>query len=195
VEGSQQVGNSASHEVCLFPWEEDLPGNPWEEVSDSSGEDFVEAPVIPPKADCCPTKAPSLIQKGFFGPRAAYSSPSGKDPKPVELIKNKELIADKVANMPTEGYPKEVIRTLNFAPVVGLSWGGEDKRMLNLLSEIEKEKRELAAPKVKGKRELKNLECSLNFEASGKRSSQAKCQRRQGSLGSKNVLSFPPEVQ
>jgi hypothetical protein len=195
LEGSQQVGNSASHEVCLFPWEEDLPGNPWEEVSDSRGEDFVEAPVIPPKADCCPTKAPSLIQKGFFGPRAAYSSPSGKDPKPVELIKNKELIADKVANMPTEGYPKEVIRTFNFAPVVGLSWGGEDKRMLNLLSEIEKEKRELAAPKVKGKRELKNLECSLNFEASGKRSSQAKCQRRQGSLGSKNVLSFPPEVQ
>jgi hypothetical protein len=32
VEGSQQVGNFATHEVCLFPWEEDLPANPWEEV-------------------------------------------------------------------------------------------------------------------------------------------------------------------
>jgi hypothetical protein len=37
----------------------------------------------------------------------------------------------------------------------------------NLFSEIEKEKREFAAPKVKGKRELKNLECSWNFEARG----------------------------
>jgi hypothetical protein len=37
----------------------------------------------------------------------------------------------------------------------------------NLFSEIEKEKREFVAPKVKGKRELKNLECSWNFEARG----------------------------
>jgi hypothetical protein len=43
--------------------------------------------------------------------------------------------------------------------------------MLNLLSKIEKEKWELAAPKVKGKRELENLECSFNVEASGQRSS------------------------
>jgi hypothetical protein len=67
--------------------------------------------------------------------------------------------------------------------------------MLNLLSKIEKEKRELAAPKVKGKEELKNLECSFNVEASGLRSSQAKCQCRRGFLGSKNAYSFPLEVQ
>ena len=98
-------------------------------------------------------------------------------------------------DIPVEGYSKEVIDTMNFASLVGLSWGGDDKRMLNLLSGIEKEKRKLAAPKVKGKMELKNLDCSLNVEASGWRSSQSKCQRRQGFLGSKNAFSFPPEVQ
>ena len=87
-----------------------------------------------------------------------------------QLLKNKELLAE-VVHIPAEGYSKEVIRMMNFAPVVGLSWGGDDKRMLNLLSKIEKEKRELAAPKVKGKRELKNLECYLNVEASYQRSS------------------------
>jgi hypothetical protein len=111
------------------------------------------------------------------------------------LIKNKELLVEVVADIPTEGYSKEVIHSMNFAPMVGLSWGGDDKRMLNLLSGIEKEKRELAAPKVKGKRELKNLDCSLNFEASGRRSSQAKCQLRRGFLGSKNAFSFPLEVR
>ena len=67
--------------------------------------------------------------------------------------------------------------------------------MIAHLSKIEKEKWKLAAPKVKGKRELKNLECSLNVEAIGQRSSQAKCQRRRGFLGSKIAYSFPPEVQ
>jgi hypothetical protein len=105
------------------------------------------------------------------------------------------LLAKVVANIPTEDYSKEVIRTMNFTPVVELSWGGDDKRMLNLLSGIEKEKRELVAPKVKGKRELKNLEYSLNIEASCQRSSQAKCQRTRGFLRYKNAFSFPLEVQ
>ena len=118
-----------------------------------------------------------------------------KDEVDKQLLKNKDLLAEVVADIPVEGYSKEVIDTMNFALVVGLYWGGDDKRMLNLLSSIEMEKGELAAPKVKGKRELKNLDYSLNFEASGRRSSQAKCQRRQGFLGSKNAFSFSPEVQ
>ena len=117
-----------------------------------------------------------------------------KDEISKQLLKNKELLAEVVADIPAEGYSKEVICTMNFAPVVGLSWGGDDKRLLNLLSKIEK-KRELAAPKVKGKRELKNLECSLNVETSGQRSSQAKCQHRRGFLGSKIAYSFLHEVQ
>jgi hypothetical protein len=99
-----------------------------------------------------------------------------KDEISRQLLKNKKILDEVVADIPAEGYSKEVISTMNFAPVVGLSWGGDDKRMLNLLSKIEKDKQELAAPKVKGKRELKNLECSFNVEVSGQRSSQAKCQ-------------------
>ena len=72
-----------------------------------------------------------------------------------------------MADIPVEGYYKEEIDTMTFAPVVGLSWGGDSKRLSNLFSVIEKEKWELAAPKVMGKRELKNLECSWNFEARG----------------------------
>jgi hypothetical protein len=117
-----------------------------------------------------------------------------KDGISKQLLKSKEILAKVVADIPAEGFSKEVIRMMNFAPVVGLSWGGDDKSMLNLLSKIEKEKWKLATPKVKGKRELKNLECSFNVEASGLRSSQAKCQRRRGFLGSKNAYSFPPEV-
>ena len=118
-----------------------------------------------------------------------------KDEVAKQLLKNKDLLAEVVADIPVEGYSKEVIDTMNFAPVVGLSWGGDDKRLSNLFSVIEKQKRELAAPKVKGKRELKNLVCTLNFEARGWRSSQVTCQRRRGFFGSKNAFSFPPEVQ
>jgi hypothetical protein len=166
---------------------------------------------------CAPEKALSLIQRGFFGPRAASPTSSrgssqgkgalssslpeisvlslgaaevGLNPtvsksevvyarrvkKEIskQLFKNKEILAKVATDIPSEGFSKEVISTMNFASVVGLSWGGDDKRMLNLLSKIEKGKQELAAPKVKEKRKLKNLECSFIIEASGQRSSQAK---------------------
>jgi hypothetical protein len=68
-----------------------------------------------------------------------------KDEVAKQLLKNKDLLAEVVADIPVESYPKEVIDMLNFAPVVGL----------------------FATPKVKGKRELKNLECPWNSEARG----------------------------
>jgi hypothetical protein len=37
------------------------------------------------------------------------------------LLKNKDLLAEVVADIPVEGYSKEVIDTMNFAPVVRLS--------------------------------------------------------------------------
>jgi hypothetical protein len=94
-----------------------------------------------------------------------------KDEVAKHLLKNKDLLAEVVADIPVEGYSKEVIDTMNFTPVVRLSWGGDDKRLSNLFFIIEKEKRELATPKVKGKTEHKNLDCFLNFEARGQRSS------------------------
>jgi hypothetical protein len=118
-----------------------------------------------------------------------------RDEVAKQLLKNKDLLAEVVADILVEGYSKEVIDVMNFALVVALSWKGDDKRLSNLFSIIEKEKRELAAPKVKGKRELKNLECPWNYKARGRRSSQATCLRRQGFVGSKYAFSFPLEVQ
>ena len=57
-------------------------------------------------------------------------------------------------------------------------------------SAIDEEEREsVSVTKVKGLRELNNLECTLNLEVT-----QAKCQRRRGFLRSENVFSFPPAV-
>jgi hypothetical protein len=80
-----------------------------------------------------------------------------------QLLKNKGLIAEVVADCPVKGYSKEVMETMNFAPVMGLSWGGDDKRMMNLLSVILKEKKKHAAPTTK------------DLEAGDQRSSQVKC--------------------
>jgi hypothetical protein len=60
---------------------------------------------------------------------------------------------------------------------VGMTWGGDDKKMLDLLSARER--------KAKGMRELKNLDCSVF---------PVKRQRRRERIGSKNAITFPPEV-
>jgi hypothetical protein len=70
-----------------------------------------------------------------------------------------------------------VADALNLAPVLGLSWGDEDKKFQDLV--------EATVPKVKGMRELKNLDCAI---------SPVKGKRRRGWSGSKNAFSFPPEV-
>jgi hypothetical protein len=66
-----------------------------------------------------------------------------------QLNKNKELIVEAVEVIPVVGEDR-VANTLNLAPVLGLSWGGEDKKLRDLV--------EAAVPKVKGKREFKNLD-------------------------------------
>jgi hypothetical protein len=65
-----------------------------------------------------------------------------------------------------EGYSKEVLNVMNVPLVVGMSWGGDDKKLLDLLSA--RDRREW---KAKGMRELKNLDCSISL---------VKCQRRRG---------------
>ena len=42
---------------------------------------------------------------------------------------------------------------------------------------------------MKGKRELKNLECSINYEARGRLSTE-RCQRQRGCIETKNALVF-----
>jgi hypothetical protein len=94
-----------------------------------------------------------------------------------QLLKNKELLSKAVEETLVEGvdgYHKVVLDAVNFAPVVGLSWGGDEKQLLDLFFVIDKEKDPLIdvfVPRVKGKRELKNLDCSINFEARVRKSS------------------------
>jgi hypothetical protein len=93
------------------------------------------------------------------------------------------------------GEPFEVVLdVLKFASIVGLSCGegGDEKSVLNLFWNIEEE-RKPDTSKVKVKRELKNLKCSINFEARG-RPSLKRCKRRWGCVGTKNAFSFPLEV-
>jgi hypothetical protein len=66
---------------------------------------------------------------------------------------------------------------MKVAYVVGMTWGGDDKKMLDLLFARER--------KAKGLRELKNLGCSV---------SPMKSQRRWGRNVSKYDITFPPEV-
>ena len=103
-----------------------------------------------------------------------------KDKVAKQLNKNKEMLAKVVIDNPEEGaeeYSKEVHRTMKMASVVGMTWGGDDKKMLDLLSARER--------KAKGMRELKNLDCSV---------SPVKSQRSRGRVGSKYAITFPPEV-
>ena len=74
-----------------------------------------------------------------------------------QLIKNKEMLAKVVAVNPGEGveeYSKEVHNVMSVASVVGMTWGGDDNKMLDLLSTRER--------KAKGMRRLKNLDCSIS---------------------------------
>ena len=63
----------------------------------------------------------------------------------------------------------------------------KDNKMLEMFSAFDKRKTsvDVSTPKVKGLRELKNLDCTL---------SPVKCQRMRGFSGSNNDFSFPPEV-
>jgi hypothetical protein len=97
-----------------------------------------------------------------------------------QLNKNKELLTETMFASPgegEEGHSKEVHMMMGVASVCGMTWGGDDNKMLDLLSA-----REL---KTKGLRELKNLDCPMSL---------AKSQRRQGDLGSKKDYSFPLKV-
>jgi hypothetical protein len=88
-----------------------------------------------------------------------------------------------VTQVGTKGYSKAALDAIKFAPVVGMTWGGEDHKMLEMFSVFDKRKPfvDVSTPKVKGLRELKNLDCTL---------SPVKCQHRQGFSRSNDDFSF-----
>jgi hypothetical protein len=66
-----------------------------------------------------------------------------------------------------DGYSEAVVKSLGVAQALGISFGGHKKRFLDLMSVIEKCQNRGdggSVSKPKGWRELKNLECSLNFD-------------------------------
>jgi hypothetical protein len=135
------------------------------------------ATLVLPSSQVCESSNRTVVTK----PNPINSSVSwynrrvkGKVAK--QLNKNKELIAEAVGVLPVGGGDR-VSDALNLAPVLGLSWGGEDKKLRDII--------EATVPKVKGMRELKNLDCDI---------SPVKDKRRRGWAGSKNARSFPPEV-
>jgi hypothetical protein len=85
------------------------------------------------------------------------------------------LIAEVVGVIPVVGEDRAA-NALNLAPILGLSWGGEDKKLRDLVEDT--------VPKVKGMRELKNLDCI----------SPVKGKQRRDWSGLKNAFSFPLEV-
>jgi hypothetical protein len=163
----------------------------------------LDSKIVPVKKKGSTGPENSMIRRGFFG----SSSASPKTPSLTQNLSedsmtlaqlakvakqfqnNKELLAESVSvsQVGTKGYSKTVLDSMKFAPVVGMTWGGEDNKMLEMFSDYEKRKHsaEVSTPKVKGLRELKILDCTL---------SSVKCQRRRGFSGSDDDSSFPPEV-
>jgi hypothetical protein len=121
--------------------------------------------------------AKGLIRRGFFGPSGIpHSQPEddGSKGAPGLFSVSKAQMGfskrrkDKLAQQPP--YSKEVLQAMKLAPFMGISVGGKDEnKCLALLSAIDKEhkkdaaavKREAATQRVKGLRELKNLDCSM----------------------------------
>jgi hypothetical protein len=122
--------------------------------------------------------AKGLIRRGFFGPSGIpHSQPEDDGSKGAPGLSSSvsksqmgfsKRRKDKLAKQPP--YSEEVLQAMKLAPFMGISVSGKDEnKSLALLSAIDKEhkkdaaavKREAATQRVKGLRELKNLDCSM----------------------------------
>jgi hypothetical protein len=100
-----------------------------------------------------------------------------KEKTAKQLNKNKEILAENMFASPgegKEGHSKEVHMMMGVASVCGMTWGGDDNKMMDLFSARER--------KAKGLRELKNLDCPM---------SPVKSQRRREGVGLKKIILFP----
>jgi hypothetical protein len=112
-----------------------------------------------------------------------------------QVYKNRELFTEVVADTSEKGeenYSEVALYALKFASNMGWTGGeGDEKSLLNLFSKIEEERKPTF--RIKRKRELKNLECSINYEDK-ERPSPERCNRQRGCVGTRNACSDPPEV-
>jgi hypothetical protein len=75
-----------------------------------------------------------------------------------------------------KAFPKG-LGAMELAPTLGLIVGDDEKKLLSLFFVIEANRDrdlEVSVSDCKGKRELKNLECSINFESRSCGSSRVK---------------------
>jgi hypothetical protein len=64
-----------------------------------------------------------------------------------QLHKNKELLAEAVVDIQAraKGYSKAALDVMKFAPVVGMTWGGEDNKLLDMVSDLDTRKASFCA--------------------------------------------------
>jgi hypothetical protein len=145
-------------------------------LEDKQGVHSTATIVLPSSKVCASSNRYEVTESNPINSSVSWYNRRVKGKVAKQLNKNKELIAEAVGVLPVGGGDR-VSDALNLAPVLGLSWRGEDKKLRDII--------EATVPKVKGMRELKNLECDI---------SPVKDKRRRGWSGSKNARSFPPEV-
>jgi hypothetical protein len=88
----------------------------------------------------------------------AYSQ-KVKEKVAKQLHKNKKLLVEAVVDIEVgaKGYSKAALDVMKFAPVVGMTWGDEDNKLLDMVFALDKRKPsfEVSTSKVKGMRKLR----------------------------------------
>jgi hypothetical protein len=86
------------------------------------------------------------------------------------------FVADTLA-VEEESYFEGVLDAMELATTLGLTIGDDEKKLLSLFWVIEVDRDRdpgVSISNTKGKKEIKNLECSINFETRGCGSSRVK---------------------
>jgi hypothetical protein len=119
--------------------------------------------TVKPSAQSPPARG--LLKRGFLRPHSCF-------PKTISEVGDSSEKSDLI-----NGYSEAVVSSLEIAQALGISFGDNKKRFLDLMSEIEEGQHRVdggSVLKPKGWRELKNLECSLNFDVGSIGSSRGK---------------------
>jgi hypothetical protein len=119
--------------------------------------------TVKPSAQSPPARG--RLKRGFLRPSSCF-------PKTISEIGDSSEKSDLI-----KGYSEAVVSSLEIAQALGISFGDNKKRFLDLMSEIEEHQQRVdggSVLKPKGWRELKNLECSLKFDVGSIGSSRGK---------------------
>jgi hypothetical protein len=122
-------------------------------LEDKQGVHSTATIVLPSSEVCASSNRTVVTEPNPINSSVSWYNRRVKGKVAKQLNKNKELIAEAVGVLPVGGRDR-VSDALNLTPVLGLSWRGEDKKLRDII--------EVTMPKVKGMRELKNLDCDIS---------------------------------